>query len=160
MSNISITISGLTTAEAAATLALIQGSAVGISTAGANPPRPTSPSPPAAPPPGPPPSAPPAPAASPPPMAAPPAPPPSAPPPAPPPAPAPAANGLHGEVLALMQNWSKAGHKAAGIKRVFARAGIPSVSAQTPDATLEWLKWAFSPLPDGSFMTPEYIESV
>jgi hypothetical protein len=123
---------------------------------------PSSPQPGNAPPPGgPPPSAPPAAVASPPPMAAPPAPPTSAPPPAPPPAPAAApANGLQGEVLTAMQNWSKAGHKAAGIKRVLTKAGIASVSAQTPSATLEWLKWAFSPQPDGSYLTPEYIESL
>lgn len=105
---------------------------------------------------------PPPPAASPPPTAPPPAAPPpapSAPPPAPPPAPAPS-GGLKAEVLAAMQNWSKAGHKAAGIKRVLTKAGIASVSDQTPPATLEWLKWAFAPQPDGSFLTPEYIESL
>lgn len=111
---------------------------------------------------GPPPTAPPAPAGAPPPMAPPNAAPPlSAPPPAPPPAPAsPPAGGLQSEVLQGMQAWSKAGHKAAGIKRVLTKAGIASVSAQTPEATLAWLKWAFSPQPDGSFLTPEYLEAL
>jgi hypothetical protein len=163
MANISLTISGMTTAEAAALIAQLQGSAVGISTASAvpnappaMPPAPASPPAAASPPPMAPPSAIPASAPSMPPQPA-----PAAPPPAPPPAPAAApANGLQGEVLTAMQNWSKAGHKAAGIKRVLTKAGIASVSAQTPSATLEWLKWAFSPQPDGSYLTPEYIESL
>lgn len=163
MPKVSITLEFGSLAEASSFLSSTgSGGATGSTTISPSSPPPPPGNAPAAPPPGPPASAPPAPAASPPPMAAPPAPPTSAPPPAPPPAPAAAPmGGLQGEVLQAMQTWSKAGHKAAGIKRVLTKAGIASVSAQTPPATLEWLKWAFT-TQDGSgqYLTPEYIESV
>lgn len=67
--------------------------------------------------------------------------------------------GLQGEVLQLMQNWGKQGHKAAGIKRVLNKINVSGVGAATPEQ-LAWLKWAFSPQADGSYNTPEYIESL
>lgn len=178
MSKTSITLEFATPQEAAAFLLSYAsgGGAQGTGTGPGGQPSTanlTTTSPSSPPPPGNAPVRPPVPAGSPPPPAGPSAPPASAPPTAPPPGPAAsappppaapppaaaAAQGLHGEVLQAMQNWSKAGHKAAGIKRVLARAGISSVAASTPEQTLAWLKWAFSPQPDGTFLTPEYLEA-
>lgn len=84
--------------------------------------------------------------------------------PAPPAPPAPAAaapaSTLHTETLNAMQAYGKSPHKAAGIKRILAKVGMTKIEPTTPPETLTWLKSVFSQQADGSFFTPEYVESL
>lgn len=134
---ISLTFNDLDPATAAKMLAQFGGTAAPPAA-----PAPTQTAPSAPPPPNAAPSAPPAPVAPPVAPAVPAAPPPPAPvAPAAPPAAVPGAP-THQSVLADMQAYAQAGHKAAGAKRLLAKCGITQVTQATPEV-LAWLAQAF-----------------